>query len=163
MQFDPAQTDYSRLLEARDFALASGFTEYTHVIPSSICILQGNWPDWNQYNMYNSNYYAGIKDGRIVLANNEFLDTLSKEFEWEGKLQLERGEVVVSQNFVESAYEVHGVDITLGSFIDLDLLRFNAVQSPKDDDWGNPEELGRTRISSLKVVGIYNIVTASPP
>jgi len=161
LQVQSPQTDYSSLLEARDFALKSGFTEYTHVIPSSICILQGNWSDWSEYSMYYANYYAGIKDGRIILANNEVLDTLSKEVEWEGKLQLERGEVVVSQNFVQSAYEVHGVEITLGSFIDIDLLRFNAVQSPKDDDWGTPEELGRTRINGLEVVGIYNIVTAS--
>jgi ABC-type antimicrobial peptide transport system permease subunit len=161
IQTRSTQTDYSNLLEARDFALTSGFTEYAHVIPSSICILQGNWSDWSEYNMNDFNYYAGIKDGRILLANNEFLETLSKEFEWEGKLQLERGEVAVSQKFVESAYEVHGVEITLGSYIDIDLLRFKALPPPKGDDWGTPEELGRTRISSLKVVGIYNIVTAS--
>jgi ABC-type lipoprotein release transport system permease subunit len=155
-------TDYSSLPEARDFAMASGFAEYAHVIPSSICILQGNWPDWYEYNMNSRrNYLDGIKDGRVILASNEILDAFSKEVEWEGKMNLEVGEVVVSQNFVDTAFDVHGIEIALGSFIDIDLLRFAAKQSPKDDDWTTPDEAGRMRISGLKVVGIYSIVTVS--
>jgi ABC-type antimicrobial peptide transport system permease subunit len=161
MHVESGITDYSSLTEARDFVLASGLAEYAHVIPSSICILQGNWPDWYEYNMNYRNYQAGIKDGRIILSNNDFLDVLATEVDWEGKMNLEVGEVVVSQNFVDAAFDVHGTEIGLGSFIDIDLLRFNAKQHPKDDDWATPTELGRMRISGLKVVGIYNIVTVS--
>jgi ABC-type lipoprotein release transport system permease subunit len=163
MQVKSGITDYSSLTEARDFASASGLAEYSHVIPSSICILQGNWLDWYEYNMNSRrNYLDGIKDGRVILASNEILDAFSKEVEWEGKMNLEVGEAVVSQNFVDTAYDVHGIEITVGSFIDIDLLRFSAIQSPKDDDWTTtPDEAGRMRISGLKVVGIYSIVTVS--
>jgi ABC-type lipoprotein release transport system permease subunit len=162
MQVDSPIADYTTLSEARDFALASGLVEYANVIPSSICILQGSWPDWYEYNMYSQrNYLDGIKDGRIVLANNEILDAFSKEVEWEGKMNLELGEAVVSQSFVDTAYDVHGVNITLGSFIDVDLLRFAAKQSIKDDDWTTPAEAGRIRLSGLKVAGIYRIVAVS--
>ncbi len=161
MRVDSAFTEYTSLVEAQDFALASPFAEYAHVVPSSICILQGSWPDWFQYNMNYLNYAAGIKDGRIILANNEIIDALSKEVEWRGEMHLDVGEVLVSEFFVQSAYDVHGVDIDVGSIIDIDFLRFGARQRPKDDDWGTPEDLGRMRISGLRVAGIYNIVKVS--
>ncbi|MFW9801685.1 MAG: FtsX-like permease family protein [Candidatus Thorarchaeota archaeon] len=162
MHVDSAIADYTSLSEARDFALASGLVEYAHVIPSTVCILQGSWPDWYEYNMLSQrNYLDGIKDGRVILANNEILDAFSKEVEWEGRMNLAVGETVVSQNFVDTAFDVHGVNITLGSFIDIDLLRFAAKQNIKDDDWTTPDEAGRIRISGLKVVGIYRIVAVS--
>ncbi|MFW9846803.1 MAG: FtsX-like permease family protein [Candidatus Thorarchaeota archaeon] len=161
MRVDSALTDYSSLTEARDFALASDFAEYAHVVPSSICILQGDWPDWYQYNMHYLNYAAGIKDGRIILANDEIVDAFSKEVEWRGNFSIDLGEVLVSEYFVQTAYDVHGIEIDVGSVIDIDLLRFGAQQRRFDDEWGTTEDLGRMRISGLKVAGIYEVVAVS--
>ncbi|NHJ14343.1 MAG: FtsX-like permease family protein [Candidatus Thorarchaeota archaeon] len=154
-------TDYSALIEARDYALASPFIEYAHVVPSSVCILQGDWDDWTLYNIGYLNYREGIKDGRIILGNNEMLDAFSTELEWRGQLTLNPGEVVVSEFFVESAADVHGVTIDVGSIIDIDLLRFGAKQRPKDDEWATPEELGRVGLKGLRVVGIFKVVRVS--
>ncbi|MFX1367359.1 MAG: FtsX-like permease family protein [Promethearchaeota archaeon] len=161
MRVRESLTDYGQLEEARDYALASPFIEYAHVVPSSIGILQGGWDDWDLYNMYFLNYREGIKDGRIILGNNEMLDAFSTELEWRGTLHLNPGEVVVSEYFAESAALVHGVQIDVGSLIDVDLLRFGARQRPKDDDWATPEELGRLRLSGLRVVGIFKVVRVS--
>ncbi|NHI84279.1 MAG: FtsX-like permease family protein [Candidatus Thorarchaeota archaeon] len=154
-------TDYSSLVEARDFALASPFIEYAHVVPSSVCILQGDWDDWTLYNIGYLNYREGIKDGRIILGNNEMLDAFSTELEWRGELRLDPGEVIVSEYFVESAAVVHDVTIDIGSVISLDILRYGAKQRPKDDEWATPEELGRIGLKGLRVVGIFKVVRVS--
>jgi len=161
MRVRSALTDYDALMEARDYALASPYIEYAHVVPSSVCILQGDWDDWSLYNIGYFNYGEGIKDGRIILGSNEMLDAFSTELEWRGTLHLNPGEVVVSEYFVETAADVHGVHIDVGSLIDVDLLRFGAKQRPKDDEWATPAELGRTRLAGLRVVGIFKVVRLS--
>ncbi|MFX0107007.1 MAG: FtsX-like permease family protein, partial [Candidatus Hodarchaeota archaeon] len=154
--------NYSHLEAASEYALASPFTEYSDVVSSSVCILQGDWPDWELYYYQAMLQYAmGIKDGRMIFVTNEVLEAASGELEYEGSFSLELGQVIVSRFFAETAALVHNITVEIGSQISLDLLQTAPIYNPHESDFRPPEELGRTRITNVTVVGIYEIAGLS--
>ena len=78
---------------------------------------------------------------------------------YRGKFSLNLGEVLVSEGFVSYTEEVHGISLEIGSTIDIDILR--NIGSGRDDLGGTPGELGRFRLNSQTIVGIYEIKNAT--
>ncbi|MHA1576922.1 MAG: FtsX-like permease family protein, partial [Candidatus Thorarchaeota archaeon] len=83
------------------------------------------------------------------------LDAWSSELSYEGEMQLETDGVLVSQDFLDYAYQVHAVNISIGSSIDIDVLRFGARGLT------TPEQLGNMTIANLTVAGIYSPATTT--
>ncbi|MEE8181698.1 MAG: FtsX-like permease family protein [Candidatus Thorarchaeota archaeon] len=144
----------SNLLEAQSTAVGSDFIEYAHRVPSTIGILTGDFfYGWSEYSMLGMNYVEGIKDMRVVITTTEVLANWSRDFTWRGNFSLSLGQVLVSEQFVNYANEVHNITIDVGTTIDMDLLRYGA----RGDQVGTPTSLGRYPIQNLLVVGVYEI------
>jgi len=144
----------SNLLEAQSTALGSDFVEYAHLVPSTIGILTGDFfHGWSQYSMFDMNYVQGIKDMRVIITTSEVLANWSRDFTWRGVFSLSPGQVLVSEQFVSYAHEVHNITIDVGTTIDMDLLRYGA----RGDQFGSPISLGQYPVENLVVVGVYEI------
>ena len=144
----------SNLLEAQSTALGSAFIEYAHLVPSTIGILTGDFFNgWSQYSMLGMNYVQGIKDMRVIITTNAVLANWSRDFTWRGNFSLTSGQVLVSEQFVGYAHEVHNITIDVGTTINMDLLRYGA----RGDLLGSPTSLGQYPVENLLVVGVYEI------
>ncbi len=133
------------------------YVERVDLLPSTVGILQGeSIPSWSDYSRYRTNYAYGIKDGRIMLVTDEMLDTWVSEFTYSGNFSLTTGKILVSQGFVDYTEDCHGMQIGVGSTIDLDLLRYAARNDrPGSPSPSTPEDLGALALTGLEVVGIY--------
>jgi ABC-type antimicrobial peptide transport system permease subunit len=142
----------SNLLEAQSTALGSDFVESAHLVPSTIGILTGDFfHGWSQYSMVDINYVKGIKDMRVIITTNEVLANWSRDFTWRGTFSLSTGQVLVSEQFVDYAHDVHNITIDIGTTIDMDLLRYGG----RGDQFGTPTSLGQYPVEHLLVVGVY--------
>jgi ABC-type antimicrobial peptide transport system permease subunit len=125
-------------------------------IDSTLGFLWGtDYPDDFEYDIDDSQYSAGVKDGRVIFVNNEFLNLASIDFEYEGVFTLSDGDVLVSSQFLSYAEVVFNLTLGIGDVIDLEILG-------RDDlvlgDPANPLEIGnldRYSIENLRIVGIY--------
>ena len=159
----PGNFDYSHLYNAQTLLQNNPYVEYMHITPSTVGILRvdGVTPEWEEYRMTATNYAFGIKDGRVISVTPEILDVWKTVFSYKGNFTLNPGQIIVSQLFCDSAYNVtHGqVDIQLGSKIGIDVLRnrYEPVGSRPFD----PLLLDRQIIRNLTVVGIYEVQRAS--
>jgi ABC-type antimicrobial peptide transport system permease subunit len=152
---DPGYDFYTSGLEgATEFASGNIYVESVHLIPSSICVLlEGDMSSYhNFYSIYNVNYFYGIKDARVILVTNDMLDAWSAEMVFTGNFSLSLGEVIISEDFVDYAAEVHNQTIEVGDEIDIDVLQHNyrgAIAAP-------PALLGNHTITNLRVAAIYS-------
>ncbi len=147
-----SQRDSEEVTIAAETAMNSPYISDFHQIPTTIGILSGNeTPDWDSYLMTGFNYALGIKDTRVLVMTNDILDLWSAELDYEGAFSLSQGNVLVSQGFVDYTYECHGINVTIGSDIDIDLLRFGGRGG-----LSTPEALGNVTIGNLTVAGIYS-------
>ncbi len=152
-----SQSDLRQVFEAASTVLESPYIAEAHQIPSTIGILSGpDIPDWENYVMTGLNYLLGIKDFRVITVTNHVLNTWSSELSYYGDMQLEVGGVLVSQGFVDYAYQVHDVNISIGSLFDIDLLRSGGRGS-----LATPEQLGNMTIANLTVAGVYTPATTT--
>ena len=146
----------SDLTTAASFVERTRYIEDVHTVSTTVGILVDDFhPYWGSYNLYGINYLNGIKDGRGLLVTNDFLTNISYWLTFEGNSTLSAGEILVSSDFVDSAFDVYGVTIEVGSTIDLDLLKRASTNS------GTPEELDSQRISNMTVRGIYRTTSKS--
>ena len=144
----------SNLLDAQSTALGSDYIDYAHLVLSAIGILTGDFfHGWSQYAMRDMNYVKGIKDMRVIITSNEVLANWSRDFTWLGNFSLSLGQVLVSEQFVSYAHDVHNITIDIGTTIDMDLLQYAA----RGDEFGTPTSLGQHPVEHLMVVGIYEI------
>ena len=144
----------SGLEPADELAEGNVYIEASHMVPSTIgVLLEGDMSYYNaRYSMYTVNYLYGIKDARAFLVTNEMLDTWSTELDYTGNFSLSVGDVIVSEDFVDYASQVHNYNITVGNEIDIDLLQHDyrgVVNAP-------PTFLGNYTMRNLTVVAIYN-------
>jgi len=143
----------SYLLGAKQMADASQLTAWSHLVPSTLGILTGDFfPGWSLYSPLGLNYAEGIKDMRIILVTNDILGNWSTAFGYRGNFCLTEGQVLVSDMFISYARQVHGIDIDVGSVIDFDLLRITARKNV-----GNALAWGRVALQGFTVVGVYQI------
>ncbi|MFX0056212.1 MAG: FtsX-like permease family protein [Candidatus Hermodarchaeota archaeon] len=114
-----------------------------------------DFPDDFEYDVDDSLYSAGVKDCRIILVNNDFLNLASVDFRYDGSFELYDGEVLVSSQFVAYTEEVFNLTLSIGDTIDLELLgRDEPAQVV-----ANPLEIGnldRYSIENLRIAGIYH-------
>ena len=136
--------------------LADGnvYIDDAHLVPTSVgVLLHGDMSFYNmRYSISNVNYFYGIKDARIFLVTNEMLDAWSTELDFTGNFSLSVGDVIVSEDFVDYASQVHNFTIEVGDEIDVDLLQHdyrNTVNAP-------PSLLGNYTMRNLRVKAIYH-------
>ncbi len=127
-------------------------------IDSTLALLWGtDYPDEFEYELDHEHYSAGVKDTRVIFANNDFLDRVSEEFEYEGEFTLNEGEVLVSRQFLAYTEDVFNQTLGIGSRIDLELLGrdFPDRYTPTV----NPLEIGnldRFSVDRVRIVGVYH-------
>lgn len=153
--------DYASLFEAQEEALASPFTEYAQVTPSTVGILRldGITPEWEDYYLSGLNYALGKKDARIIVVDEEILSVWKEELEYEGNFSLSVGKVLVSQRFIDTTLEVTGVEIEIGDQISVDVLRH--YYSPPVGRPFDPLLLNRQIVYNVTVGAIFRVVRPS--
>ncbi len=130
-------------------------------IESTLGFLWGtDYPDDFEYDIDAPQYSAGVKDSRVILISNEFLNLSSIDFEYEGTFSLNDGEVLVSSQFATYTKEVFNVTLGIGDEIDLEILGRDGP-NPSDPDYvfQNPLEIGnmeRYSVENVRIAGIYH-------
>lgn len=153
--------DYSHLYDAQEMIDASSYVEYAHVVPSTAGILrlENVTPDWEEYRVHGMNYAEGIKDMRVISVTQDILDVWSSELDYSGNFTLTSGQILVSARFIETALEVTGVQLEIGSNIGVDVLR--TAYEPAGTRPFDPLLLDRLIIQNLTIGGIFDVVQAS--
>jgi ABC-type antimicrobial peptide transport system permease subunit len=167
VQNAPGSYDYSHLFNVQDLILSSPYADYAHITPSTVGILRmdGITPEWDRYIIDDPNYSFGIKDCRVIIANNEILNIMANELNFTGNTTLSPGEVLVSRRFIELTEEMMErvlnttVDIGIGSVIGIDVLR--TYYAPAEGSPFDPLLLNRQILRNLTVAGIYDVVRLS--
>ena len=142
------------------YLLNNPLIDVVHKPLTTIGLLNGeDIPDWNWYGPYMTDFWGravyslGMKDTEVFFVNNNMLNLWEGEFSYEGKFSLSEGEILVSENFTVYAQEVHGIEIELGTEIDIDLVFTYPLGNLFVN--GTPSQLRTRTIRNLKVVGIY--------
>jgi len=150
--------------QAEAHMLQSPFIESSYRVNSTVGILAGynngtvhtntSFPDTKMYDITGPMYSAGIKDCRTIFVNNEYLDTIERDFRTQGSFKLHEGEVLVSSYFIYlSEYLLH-YTLQINDTIDLDILMGNNPGGP-----ATLGTLGRTTRNALRIVGIFDPVS----
>ncbi|UCE10127.1 MAG: FtsX-like permease family protein [Candidatus Thorarchaeota archaeon] len=138
---------------AQSYALSSNLVERVYRVNSTVGLVSGTQlPDSTQYGLDEPIYTEDMKDCEVIFVNNDFLDYIAPEFEYEGEFRLSEGEVLVSSQFVIYYHQVFDLAITVNSTIDIELL----TRRPQDIV-GYIGNMNRQSITSLRVVGIYDV------
>ncbi|MHA2384573.1 MAG: hypothetical protein ACXAEE_00005, partial [Candidatus Thorarchaeota archaeon] len=117
-------------------------------IDSTLGFLWGtDYPDDFEYDMDDSQYSAGVKDCRVLLVNNEFLNVASKDFKYEGVFTLNEGDVLVSTQFVTYTKDVFNLTLAIGDEIDLEILGREGLEIG---------DMDRYSVEAVRIVGIYH-------
>ncbi|MHA2177220.1 MAG: FtsX-like permease family protein [Candidatus Thorarchaeota archaeon] len=161
VQNDPDNRDFQDLFDAQELVMASPYIESAHITPSTIGILrmEGITAEWDSYRMSERNYAFGKKDTRVIIATQEILDIWSSELAWTGNFTLNPDQILVSQNFIDTTFEVTGEIIGINSTISIDLLRNYYNPDPRIPF--DPLLLNRLIVGNLTISGIYEVVVAS--
>jgi ABC-type lipoprotein release transport system permease subunit len=104
-------------------------------------------------------YARGIKDTRVIVVTPEILNEWSTELAWTGNNSIGPDQILVSQYFIDTAEEVTGAIIEIGSEISIDILRNYYVPLPRIPF--DPLPLDRLILGNLTVAGIFDVVTFS--
>ncbi len=159
---DPgADRHFEDLLEIEDWIVSSPYIEYARMTPSTVGILRidGVTTEWDEYRPTDVVYNDGIKDTRVIVVTPEILQEWSTELAWTGNNSIGPNQILVSQYFIDTAEEVTGVVIGIGSEIGIDILRNYYVPDPRIPF--DPLPLDRIIVRNLTVAGIFDVVTWS--
>ncbi len=144
--------DFGSLDLAEEYIQQDSFVEQTYRLNSTVGIVWGTeLDDSTLYEIDGHVYSDGMKDCRVILVDNDFLQMTSEEFWIEGTFQLGEGEIVISRNFIYYFNSLYDYEPQINDTIDIELL--TEVTSTSADQIGN---LGRLSLNELKIVGIYN-------
>ena len=157
----PDNLDYSHLFDAQEQFKDNPYIEYVHITPSTVGILRIDnvTTEWEAYRKTALNYLLGIKDTRVIAVTPDILDVWSKELDYTGNFSLTPGQIIVSQRFLDTAEEVTGIILQIGSVIGVDVLRnlYEPVAARPFD----PLYLDRQIIHNLTIVGVFDVVRTS--
>ncbi|TFG34117.1 ABC transporter permease [Candidatus Thorarchaeota archaeon] len=162
-----ANPDISDSLDlAEQYMLHDPLVESTYRLNSTVGIISGytsngtyvntSFPDSKQYDIYGYMYTQDIKDTRVVFVDNDFLATTERDFNVQGSFELNPGEVLVSNYFIYLAEHVFDLFLKINDTIDIDILTGEVVTQPAPLG-----DLGRVRVTSMKIVGIYDPKTTT--
>ncbi|MHA2359585.1 MAG: FtsX-like permease family protein, partial [Candidatus Thorarchaeota archaeon] len=159
---DPGEDrNFDDLLALEELIVSSPFIEYAHMTPNTVGILRiaGVTTEWDEYRPTDVVYARGIKDTRVIVVTPEILNEWSTELAWTGNNSIGPDQILVSQYFIDTAEEVTGAIIEIGSEISIDILRNYYVPLPRIPF--DPLPLDRLILGNLTVAGIFDVVTFS--
>ncbi|NHI84280.1 MAG: FtsX-like permease family protein [Candidatus Thorarchaeota archaeon] len=150
---------YNDGTQAQQYLDVQPFVEETYRLNSTIGLFNGSYlPDDFVYDIGGRLYEAGIKDCRVIFASNDFLERVQVELEVEGSLLLEEGQALVSAQFLAYTYDLFGLNLTLGSTFDLEVLARDIGEANSTyPDGRELALLGRQTLSQLEIAGIYDM------
>jgi putative ABC transport system permease protein len=90
------------------------------------------------------------------MVDNDFLNLTASEFWYQGKFQLNPGEVLVSAQWIYYVEIVFDVTLQIGDTFDFDILAGNVIVQPSPIG-----ELGRVHMSPMTIVGIFDPLTTN--
>ncbi|TXT57786.1 MAG: conserved membrane protein of unknown function [Candidatus Thorarchaeota archaeon] len=139
--------------DVQEYVDSTNFLEFSSRVSSTIGVLTGeSLPDYTPYNMIGLNYIHGIKDMRVIIADNNFIETWAREFDYEGNFTaLLPDEVLVSEQFCSYTRQVHGITIEVGSVISMDVIK----RMPDPGLSWTATQLNARSLTNLTVMGIY--------
>ncbi|MBD3406241.1 MAG: FtsX-like permease family protein [Candidatus Lokiarchaeota archaeon] len=139
--------------QVQEYTESVNVLEHSSRVGTTIGILTGEeLPDYSSYAITNTNYLAGLKDMRVIVAENDFIDIWSREFITEGNFSdLSVDEILVSEQFCEYTRQVHGLTIEVGSKISLDVIK----RIPGAGEVWSKTQLNVRSLGNLTVVGVY--------
>ncbi|MFW9964788.1 MAG: FtsX-like permease family protein [Candidatus Sifarchaeia archaeon] len=153
VEYEPGFPDALKMAET--YMSQSQFVEDTYRVNSTVGLVWGSsLSDDYEYDIDDSIYSQGIKDCRVILVDNEFLNKTASEFITEGSFQIDEGEIIVSRMFIEYVRQVFDVTLQINDTVDLELLAGDASSLPS-----SLSTLGRMSMTNLKIVGIFNLRT----
>ncbi len=146
---------------ADEYLSHDGLVESTYRMNTTVGLISGynangtfvntSFSDSKQYDISSFVYTQHIKDTRVIFIDNEFLNISKRDFFVQGSFNLHPGEVLVSSYFIYLAEHVFDLYFKINDTINVDVLTGAVVTQPAPLG-----SLGRVRVSSLKIVGIYD-------
>ncbi len=160
-----ANPDLPESLDMVDqYMMNDALVESTYRMNSTVGIISGyntngtyvntSFSDSKQYDISSFVYSQNIKDTRVIFIDNEFLNLSRRDFFVQGSFTLHPGEVLVSSYFIALAEHVYDITFDINDTIDIDVLTGEVVTQP-----ASLGSLDRVRVTSLKIVGIYDPLT----
>jgi len=152
----PGNFDYSHLFNAQVHLQNNPYVEYAHITPSTVGILRidGVTSEWEAYRKTALNYLMGIKDARVIVVTPDIIDVWSTELSYSGNFSLAPGQILVGQRFIETAEDVTGIALEIGSTIGVDVLR--TFYEPRVAQPFDPLLLNRQIVRNLTIIGVFD-------
>ena len=154
----PDNIEYYHLFDAQEQFQDNPFVEYAHITPSTVGVLRidGVTSEWEAYRRTGLNYLLGIKDARVIAVTPDIIDVWSTELSYTGNFSLAPGQILVGQRFIDTAEDVTGIALEIGSTIGVDVLR--DFYEPRAALPFDPLLLNRQIIRNLTIVGVFDVV-----
>ncbi|MFX1508878.1 MAG: ABC transporter permease [Promethearchaeota archaeon] len=147
--------DPNAIYPVRDFVNNQETTRSSHIVYGSVGLFEARdfrpdvqylpWP-----------YMRGIKDAQALFTDNDFLTRAERSFDIiAGSFRVGPGQVLLSRRVVEDLYTVMGLEVTVGTTIDISIARTYYG--------GTIGALNLAYLGDKRVAGIYEVRTTLDP
>lgn len=139
-----------RFERAIDYINESPIFSSIEQLTDTVCIVDGHTMNQTTYFLNQDLFYAqGVKDARLILADNEILSKWSQVFTYTGNMSLQHDEAIVSERFIDYLEIATGRHVTIGDTLNIDIVL--------DARGEYPFMTGESRYTlySLTIVGVY--------
>jgi ABC-type antimicrobial peptide transport system permease subunit len=153
---NPPNDNPRAIFPVKEFVDTQVTTQASHILYSSIALIESNQHDPSDpYLPYP--YLRGIKDCQIFFTDNDFLERAERSFRIiEGEFRVSPGSVLVSQRVVDDLDRVMGLQVSVGSVIDLSIARnYRGIY--------NIASIDGYDINGLRIAGIFEAISSLAP
>ncbi|MFW9832027.1 MAG: FtsX-like permease family protein, partial [Candidatus Thorarchaeota archaeon] len=153
---NPPNDNPQAIFPVKQFVDMQITTQASYIVYSSIALLESTNLDPSDIYLPYA-YSRGIKDCQVFFVDNDFLERAERSFRIiAGEFQVSPGTVLLSQHVVEDLDRVMGVQVSIGSVIDVSVARdYNSVY--------NFASINPTDINGLRITGIYEVISGLEP
>ncbi len=148
--------DPNAIYPVRDFVNNQETTRSSHIVYGSVGLFEvSDLRPFEQYLPWP--YMRGIKDAQAIFTDNDFLARAERSFDIiAGSFRVDTGQVLLSRRVVEDLYTVMGLEVTVGTTIDISIARNYRYAS-------NIGTLNLAYLGGKRVAGIYEVQTTLDP
>ncbi len=153
---NPPNDNPRTIFPVKDFVDTQVTTQASNIVYSSFALIEANQRDPTDiYLPYP--YLRGIKDCQVIFTDNDFLERAERSFRIiEGQFRVSPGSVLLSQRVVDDLDRVMGLQVSVGSVIDVSIARnYRGVY--------NIGSINGYDINGLRVAGIYEAIVGLEP
>ena len=145
------------LEQAETYLEQSPLVESTYRFNSTVALVNAtHLADSYHYDIDGTVYSNGMKDCRVIMVDNDFLNLTASEFWYQGEFELRPGEVLVSAQWIYYVEIVFDTILQVGDTFDFDILAGEVIVQPAPIG-----SLGRVRMSNMTIAGIFDPLTTN--